>query len=132
MTTMWLTFCRLSRPLSLPPTALETTTAATAASARATAPMRTLLDRIHRMLLLLPPLLTRTFDGESLTARPRLLPPRTNARKSRRAPRGALRWNDYRASAGLLELDGGAGLFELRLDRIGLFLIHALLDGARG
>src|SRR5262249_45217291 len=29
----------------------------------------------------------------------------------------------------LLELDGGAGLLELRLDRVGLLLVHALLDG---
>src|SRR5664279_3692164 len=28
----------------------------------------------------------------------------------------------------LLDLDGGAGLFELGLDRVGLFLVHALLD----
>src|SRR4051794_8958898 len=33
---------------------------------------------------------------------------------------------------GLLELDGGASLFELRLNRIGFVLIHAFLDGARG
>ena len=32
----------------------------------------------------------------------------------------------------LLQLDGGAGLFELALDLVGLFLVHALLDRLRG
>src|SRR3954467_13981975 len=31
----------------------------------------------------------------------------------------------------LLQLDGGAGLFELRLDRVGFLLVHALLDRLR-
>ena len=32
----------------------------------------------------------------------------------------------------LLDLDAGAGLFELRLDRVGLLAVHALLDGLGG
>src|SRR5919199_6104403 len=32
----------------------------------------------------------------------------------------------------LLELDRGAGLFELRLDLVGLLLVHALLHGLGG
>src|SRR5262245_64244279 len=32
----------------------------------------------------------------------------------------------------LVDLDRGAGLFELRLDRVGLVLGHALLDRLRG
>src|SRR5919109_17664 len=50
-------------------------------------------------------------------------------------------WNGVRDAAGgarrlphsryLLELDGGAGLFELRLDLVGLFLRRAFLDRVR-
>src|SRR3954471_3151268 len=35
------------------------------------------------------------------------------------------------ANCFLLELDRGAGLFELRLDLVGLFLVHAFLDRLR-
>src|SRR6476661_7638989 len=34
--------------------------------------------------------------------------------------------------SGLLELDARPCLLELRLDRVGLFLVHALLHGRRG
>src|SRR5215208_840728 len=35
-------------------------------------------------------------------------------------------------SPALLDLDGGAGLFELRLELVGLFALQALLDGLGG
>src|SRR3954466_15083093 len=35
------------------------------------------------------------------------------------------------ANCFLLQLDRGAGLFELRLDLVGLFLVHAFLDRLR-
>src|ERR1041385_3536660 len=34
-------------------------------------------------------------------------------------------------SSQLLDLDAGAGFFQLRLDRVGLLLVHALLDRLR-
>src|SRR5262249_39979300 len=48
-------------------------------------------------------------------------------------PPGPLHWSAPRTGASrLLDLHGGTGFFELRLDRVGLVLGHALFDRLRG